>query len=391
MAGVTLDLHYPAELDKLRSVWRRFAEHECGSYAPLYRAVCEVVADETSHGGAQALQLTAAGPSHARQPNLLLAAVHFLVIRHRRLVTVTPDRSVDRLAKIYETGGHIDPGAAFLDVVLAHRCEIAELLATRFTQTNECGRSAPLALALRAAATANRDDNDQPATLALIDAGCSAGLNLAVDRYRIDFGAAGAFGPTSGTVVESELIGPYANTVLPLPESLDVIGWRVGLERAPVELHDDAATDWLLACVWPDHRERLARAASALRSLAANPPRIVRGDMVDDLEALIDQAPSDHLVTVLTSWSAAYLRPADRGRLVHVLERASHQRPIVWLSMEAPGVVPGIEVPDFTVEAATSPSLVGSLRFDRGVVTATTLGWTHAHGVQFAPAGEIRA
>ncbi len=393
--GMSLDLHFPPELDTLRSVWLRFAEEECGTYTPLYRQICEAVADD-----ADTLQLTAEGPPHARQPNLLLAGVHLLVRRRHDRSEASP--ALEVLADLYAHGSgeraegsvDVDAGAAFIAVVEAHRDELAAVLASRFTQTNECGRSAPLALALHRVASANPNPNPdtsgsgegRPAMLAVIDAGCSAGLNLAVDRYLLDFGPAGTMGPANGTLVHCELTGPNVQSLAPLPEQLDVIGWRVGLERAPVDLRDREQLDWLIACVWPDHRERLARAEQALDALAADPPRVVGGDMVDDLAALIAEAPAEMLVTVVTSWAAAYLRPTDRERLAEVMRAASFDRPIVWLSMEAPGVAVGIDTPTFVVESPTSPSLVGTLRFDQGAVEATTFGWTHPHGAWFAPA-----
>ncbi|MEZ5378000.1 MAG: DUF2332 domain-containing protein [Acidimicrobiales bacterium] len=378
---MSIDLHFPPDLEQLRAVWLRFARDECGTYTPLYRSICETVADR-----AEVLQVTADGPSHARQPNLLLAAVHALVLRHRASGPATRDPALDRLCEIYESGRSDDAGEGFVDVVLSHRDEVARLLATRFTQTNECGRSAPLSLALHSVAESYVGTGAGPAGLALIDAGCSAGLNLAVDRYRIDFGDDGAFGPSGGPLVASELRGPHVHSMLPLPESLVCIGWRVGLERAPVDLSDDEAVTWMQACLWPDQPHRLERAAQAFTQLRSNPPRIEQGDMVDDLTSLIDQAPADLLVTVLTSWAAAYLRPADRERLVEVLRAASVNRPIVWLSMEFPGVAPGLALPDFTVDTPTSPSLVGALHFDRGEIEPRTIGWTHPHGAWFAPA-----
>ncbi len=375
-----IDLHFPPDLDRLRQVWERFASDECGTYTPLYRSICETVSESR-----EVLQLTADGPSHARQPNLLLAAVHYLVLRRSAAVGGLPaDPTLDRLSAIYRTqAAHVDAGDAFVDVVLSHRSELAALLESRFTQTNECGRSATLALALQAVASRYR--NAQPASLALIDAGCSAGLNLAVDRYRLDFGPSGAIGPAGGTRVVSELRGPNVAGALPLRSELDAIGWRVGLERAPVDLGDDTAIDWMLACLWPEHPHRLERATEAFADLRADPPRIVAGDMVDDLSELIARAPDDMLVTVLTSWAAAYLRPADRERLLEVLRVASFERPVVWVGMEAVGVVPGLELPDFTIDSPTTPSLVGMLHLDAGTIVPTTIGWTHPHGAWFAP------
>ncbi len=391
--------------DTLRRRWLVFARNECGDYSPMYRAICEAVADDVG-----LLRFTASGPTHARQPNLLLAAVHSIVLRDDHGDDPTAVALAASYAAAGVEGATVDPevGRRFVEFCRQHEPELGALLASRFTQTNECGRSAPLALALHRIAhdhpapaipsPATPTPATCPATLALIDAGCSAGLNLAVDRYRIDFGRFGAMQPARPTdhdvggepvTVYSELRGPHVDGVLPLPPALDVIGWRVGLERAPVDLADDEARRWLLACVWPDHRARLDRARRALEQLAADPPRVLVGDLVADVGRAIDAAPPGHLVTVITSWAAAYLPPAERERFRSELSAASFARPVVWLGLEAPGVVEGVSRPAFDVESETAPSLVGYLRFEQGVVTPVTLGWTHPHGAWFAPTARM--
>jgi hypothetical protein len=75
--------------------------------------------------------------------------------------------------------------------------EISQLLATRHPNTNEVGRSAILAVALRAVASRVGEP------LAWVDVGCSAALNLLCDRYRLDFGPAGSTGRTDVAVVVS--------------------------------------------------------------------------------------------------------------------------------------------------------------------------------------------
>jgi hypothetical protein len=63
-------------------------------------------------------------------------------------------------------------------VCLSQRPRISQILATRHTQTNEPGRAAVLAVGLAAAA----DLAGGP--IGLLDAGCSAGLNLLAARAR---------------------------------------------------------------------------------------------------------------------------------------------------------------------------------------------------------------
>ena len=78
--------------------------------------------------------------------------------------------------------------------VLHRRQELLEIMSTRRIQTNECGRTAVLAVGLSAAASRL----GQP--IALLDAGASAGLNLRLDRYLLDFGGFGRLGPEDSSV-----------------------------------------------------------------------------------------------------------------------------------------------------------------------------------------------
>src|SRR5581483_9734788 len=69
----------------------------------------------------------------------------------------------------------------FRDFCLANETAMRELIATRLVQTNEVGRSACL---LPAFSVASQREGDAP--LAVVDFGCSAGLNLLFDRFHMD-------------------------------------------------------------------------------------------------------------------------------------------------------------------------------------------------------------
>src|ERR1700761_2584546 len=116
------------------------------------------------------------------QANMILAAVHFLLLRGEE----TP------LRRFYPTvGGTVsaetdDPMPDFKAFVMAHRVEVEALVSSRVTNTNEVGRSALLHPGFRAVAS-------QALTpLALIEIGPSAGLNLIWDRYGIRYHRDGA-------------------------------------------------------------------------------------------------------------------------------------------------------------------------------------------------------
>jgi hypothetical protein len=116
------------------------------------------------------LDMVRAAPPAAHRPNVLLAAVHYPLL----------GGLAHPLADVYAGTSDADPGPLFLDICVAQRPAIEDLLRTRHTNTNEVGRSALLGPALTD--TARR--LGEP--LALVEVGCSAGLNLLCDRYRLD-------------------------------------------------------------------------------------------------------------------------------------------------------------------------------------------------------------
>src|SRR5262249_31006609 len=88
------------------------------------------------------LALLDEAPPRSHQPNVLLAAVHYLLL----------GGLAHPLAAVYAGSSDAEPGPLFVDICLTHRDEILELLATRHTNTNEVGRSAVIAPALTAVA-----------------------------------------------------------------------------------------------------------------------------------------------------------------------------------------------------------------------------------------------
>jgi hypothetical protein len=344
----------------LAPVWERFADEECRGYSPLYEAISRAVAADE-----RVLTLAAGAPLYGRQPNVLLAAAHHLV-----LGGVTGE-----LADIYRGQRPTTrAGAAFGEFVLDHREEVAQLLATRRTNTNECGRSAVLVPALRWVA----DRLGEP--LVLLDAGASAGLNLQLDRYRIDYRPQpGPVGPDeSPVVIACELEGDA-----PVAAGAPTIAARCGLDRAPVDLRDPEEARWQLACVWPD-TGRLERTRAAIELAQQHPVEVVEGDVVDDLAAAVASrlpAPPTPLC-IVTTWTLAYLRRGDRLRFADAVASLARDRDVVWVSAEAAGVVAAIEPPPPDPREGTRPSVVGAVLHRAGAdaPTATVLATCHPHG-----------
>src|SRR3954466_12143131 len=271
----------------LADIWIHIADTGCRDYSPLYDRICRTVAADDA-----VLDLVREAPPAGHFPNVLLAAVHYLLLG-----------GLDHpLAAVYAGESDADPGPLFVDVCLSHRTEIVELLAPRHTNTNEVGRSAVLGPALTAVAAR------LGGPLGLVDVGCSAGLNLFCDRYRLDYGAAGATGPADAAVrIECEVLRGHP----PIAPTLPVIVDRTGLDLDPVDVRDDDATRWLLACVWPD-TGRLPRTRRALDEARTSPPRIVAGDAVDGVADLVLSLPADATPVVTTTWMLAYLSKQRR-------------------------------------------------------------------------------
>jgi len=340
----------------LSDLWTWFADTQCRRYSPLYERVSRTVA-----GSDAVLGLVRDAPPEGHMPPLLLAAVHYLVLA-----------GLDHpLADVYAGDSDEDPGPLFEDVCLTHREAVGELLGTRHVNTNEVGRSALLGPALTEVASR------MGRPLGLVDVGCSAGLNLLCDRYLLDYGSAGASGPPDAEVrLDCEVTGGAP----PIARRLPPIEVRLGLDRDPVDLMDDDAVRWQLACVWPD-TGRLERTRGALAQARDAGLRIVRGDAVDALPGLLDALPDGCVPVVVTTWALAYLPPDRRAGFVRALRHASARRPIAWVSGEGAGVVSllgGVPAPvdDLGIEA----SVLGLVVFDDGDDDSTVLGFVHPHG-----------
>lgn len=346
--------------EQLAELWDWFADTQCRRYSPLYEQVCRAVARSDD-----VLAMVEEAPPEGHMPTVLLAAVHYLVLS-----------GLDHpLAAVYAGAPGGEVGPLFVDVCRTQHEAIRTILATRHTNTNEVGRSAVLGPALTEAAAR------VGAPIGLVDVGCSAGLNLLCDRYLLDYGAHGMTGPPEAPV---RLACDVTSGTPPIADLLPRIATRIGLDRDPVHLADDADMRWQLACVWPD-TGRLARSRTALDLARAADLQIVEGDAVDALPALLTSLPGACVPVVVTTWALAYLRSDRRTEFVDVLRDASADRPIAWISGEAAGVVHplgDVAVPPDAL--GIDASVLGLVVFDRGDLDASVLGFVHPHGRSLA-------
>lgn len=271
-----------------------FAANEARGASPSYEALATQAATDV-----ELCHRLDELPPGLQQPNLLFSAVRLL-------------------------GGPTDDWSRFRPFVDERWLDVSDVLHRRTVQTNEVARCGALLPILAGVS--------QP--IALIEVGASAGLCLFPDRYQYSYNGS-IVGPASPVRIDVQCVGP-----VPIPERLPEVVWRAGLDLRPLDVTNEDDVAWLRACLWPEHQERRKRLDAAISVARHDPPSITSGDLASDLVALLEAAPSDATTVVFHSAVLVYCSPEQRREFVDVVT----SRPdVVWVSNEAPGVVPGLE------------------------------------------------
>lgn len=302
---------------------------------------------------------------------MLLASVHDLLLlgAEHELAAHYPSVAARR-GLAYRPIGDVALVDLFEDFCRRHRDQVESRCRTRTTQTNEVARCAVIRAALASLGA------DRP--LALVDLGCSAGLNLFVDAYRVDY--AGTFaGPSEGgPLLHCELRGESP------PLELAAVASRTGVDRRPVDLTDPEQAGWLLACLWPDDLERFGRLEGAMRLAASRVDELhlIEADMVEGVAGAVERADPSARVVVVTSWAAAYLPTERRRELAEAVRRAAIDRHLAWVALEFPAVARDLGIlPGDARWRQRGATTVCVTRYDRnGAAVPSLVGECHPHG-----------
>jgi hypothetical protein len=251
-------------------------------------------------------------------------------------------------------GTYADLRSALLEDDGTIRATIME----RSTQTNEVGRLATLLPAFALAVPSG--------PMALIEVGASAGLNLFPDEW----GYAWSTPEAEVTLGPVPHLGCEVTGLAPLPAVLPHVAWRAGVDLHPLDVTDADAMAWLQTLVWPEQQQRRNRLAHAVEVALAAPPRIVPGNLLDELPGLVTEAAAHGTVLVFHSAVAAYLPGPDRERMHQLLRDLVADGACHWVSNEAPGIFPSIAA------AAPPPT---PRRFELAV-DGRVVAHTHGHG-----------
>ncbi|BDM73743.1 hypothetical protein HEK616_72300 [Streptomyces nigrescens] len=343
-----------------------------------------------------------------QQPQLLLAAVRHLDGPHAE--------QGPRGAAAY---------GRWREWTIRHWDQVRDVILRRGTQTNEPARCATL-LPLLARL---------PQPLALLEVGTSAGLCLHPDRYRYaygygyeegsgyedgygyegryGYGDAGAPGPGHpgghGTGAHHRVVGAGAHAplvevgafdspvVFPcqvqapapaaqrahVPARLPEVVWRAGIDLAPLDpVAEPDDLRWLRSLVWPGDEARADRLSAAVDAVRAVPrPRIVRGDLIDELPALAAEAPAGATLVVFHTSVLSYLPFARREEFARLVRSVLDGRDGGghWVSQEHHSVLPWLPLPAHHTPRPDDP-LQLTLALDGHPVALTG-----PHGQSFRP------
>lgn len=277
--------------------YARFARDEAPGRSVLYGEWAEGVS------GDDAVQAVLGRiPENRRQPALVFAVSRLL-------------------------GAPLEDYASWRRFVLAHADALVAECGRRSLQTNEPLRLAPLLPVL----------SEIEGPIALLEIGASGGLCLYPDRYSYrcldtDGHLRRSLDPDEGpstVVLESTVRGD-----LP-PLRMPQIVWRAGIDLAPVDARDPDGRRWLRGLVWPGEAGREERIDAALDIAASDPPLLVSGDALIELEALAARAPVDATLVITTPGVLVHIPRVQRTALV---ERIRAQRGH-WITIDPPGVL----------------------------------------------------
>lgn len=296
------------ELARIAAFYDDFGRQWAHGTSPLFEDWATGIARDPEFVGR-----IASLPRALQQPNLLFASARWI-------------------------GAPLVPFVQVRDWLLAHWTDIVATGSTRSTQTNEVGRCATWLPPL------SRIDGP----IALLEVGTAAGLCLYPDRYSVDYAAPSGmrrWDPATGP--SSVELACQLDDEASVPTRMPEIVWRRGIDLNPIDVGDPAAIDWLATLVWPgpDHDARVTRLRAAAALVSAEPPEIVRGDLLETVTDAASAAPADATVVIFHSAVLLYLDAEGRQRFAQIMAGLGDAigRRVVWLSNESSGALPAID------------------------------------------------
>ncbi|WP_155591394.1 DUF2332 domain-containing protein [Lysinibacillus cavernae] len=289
--------------------FRIFAKHECEGSSPLYEHLANKIADDWD-----LLDIATFIPQNQPAPNLLLAAVHYLLASSK-------DPLRNFYASFTATPHPIQKAFPFFKAfVLAHVDELKIVFQEKLVQTNEIRRCAYLYPMM----TEIYNKHQQP--LALIEIGASAGLQLGMDHYNYCYNQQLSITNTKNAVVLSS-----ENRGETLPISLTnspVVCKRIGIDLNPIDLRREEDSQWLQALIWPEHHERRLLFNEALPIFHKLNIQLIKGDAIQLVKELSQTIEQEAMLVVYHTHVANQMPLESRHALIEQLKEISMERPL---------------------------------------------------------------
>ncbi|MGE7604431.1 DUF2332 domain-containing protein [Peribacillus sp. NPDC097675] len=291
--------------------FKNFAELECKDSSKLYEFLSVNVSEDD-----ELLELCSEIPSGQPVPNLLLGAVHYLLLKGEEHCLREYYPSINKQARNIDDETFV----YFKGFCKSFREEIVTLLKSKLVQTNEvrrCGYLYPVFSYIYSRV-------EKP--LALIEIGTSAGLQLLWDKYRYSYGTDVTYGDEDSSVqIISEFKGenppPFLSDIPPVAS-------KVGVDLHINDLRNSEDYLWLKSLIWPEHQDRMELFESAVRCFKENPVELIEGDGVALLTGLVDTIPEDSVICIFHTHVANQMSEDIKYTLLEKIKKIGSQRDI---------------------------------------------------------------
>jgi len=289
--------------------FRIFAEQECVDSSPLYEHLANKIA-----GDEELLEIASMIPPNQPAPNLLLAAVQYLLVFLK-----------DPLAKYYAsftaTPHPIQEVYPFFKAfVMKHTAQLKSLFQEKLVQTNEIRRCAYLYPMM----TDIYHKHQRP--LAFIEIGASAGLQLGMDHYNYCYNRQLSITNTdNGCILSSENRGETLPASVSKPP---VVCQRIGIDLNPIDLRQKEESQWLQALIWPEHHERRMLLNEVLPIFHRLDIKLIKGDAIQLVKELSQTIEQETMLVVYHTHVANQMPLELRHALMEQLKEISMVRPL---------------------------------------------------------------
>jgi len=304
------------QVAELSGRFRRFAELECRNSSPLYEKISWGISRDED------LLKLAANSTHRPIPNLFLAAVHYLLLK---------EASRSPLSALYadmepDIDKRADPMPRFREFCLENSDAIRGILQTRLIQTNEVQRCAFLLPAFQFISSRTAK------SLALVEIGAAAGLNLFWDKYSYDYRNGTIYGDrSSGVRIDCELRGKL---IPQIRRELPQTTLRVGIDLNPLDVNNEDDVLWLRALIWPEHRKRTQLLEAAIKEVRNYQLKLIKGDALHSLPKALKECPVESSACLVSTFTLNQFSIEARDELEDWLVEASKSRELWCVYVE---------------------------------------------------------